>query len=248
MSEIFDNAVDSLEFGIRYYLYGEFNTAHKHAMLSVYQSIELFLKEKLYLVNPILIYKNIDKPISDESQTVGINETFARFKNLDIEIDEVQKNTLKDLQKRRNRIMHFKYEENKNDYIILGKALNFIYYFLRHHLNTTLEEILDEELFREAREAILNYQEKLNEAESEVKRICTEEWDDDSPEENISAFCPNCGNHTVVIGSDRGDFCFFCYEEVSMVQCDYCGDYFGSEEDQGFNICPTCFEVRSNQE
>ena len=83
MSDIFNNALDSLEFGIRVYLFGEYETAHKHAILNVFHSIELFLKEKLYRIHPILIYKNIDNLINDDSLTVGLREILLKYNNVD---------------------------------------------------------------------------------------------------------------------------------------------------------------------
>ncbi len=247
MSDLFDNAIDSLEFGIRVYLYGEYETAHKHAILNVFHSIELFLKEKLFRVHPVLIYRNIDSPISDDSLTVGLKEILLRFKNIGIVLDTKQEKILRDLQRRRNRIEHHKFEPDDSHYHIIGKSLKFLYYFLPEHLESSLEEHLEEDLFRQARESILKYEERLSEAEQEIDQRTTPKTKDDLCDPTDSASCPECFNHTVVIGTERGDFCFFCHEEVDMTQCDWCSGYFGSREINDFGMCDDCFTERSNK-
>ncbi|MBU1626672.1 hypothetical protein KKB18_04815, partial [bacterium] len=87
MSDLFDNAIDSLKVGIEFYL----QENYKHAILNIYHSIELFLKEKLFIINPILIYKNIDKPINDDSLTVSLNDILSRFSNLSICLEKEKK-------------------------------------------------------------------------------------------------------------------------------------------------------------
>ena len=223
-SPLFENAIDSLEFGIRTFLYGEYDTAPKHAILNVFHSIELLLKELLHRAHPLLIYKNIDRPITDDSLTVSLNEIFERLSNLRIALSPKEISIIKDLQRRRNRIEHHRFEKDDSHKYVVGKALRFIYYFLQDHLETSLEEQLSEDdLYQEAREAILSYEELLKEAEREIQShlaIMTKD-DFDVPRESFA--CPECGHMTVLIGTDMGDFCFYCHSEVDMEQCIICG-------------------------
>jgi len=241
MSAIFDNAIDSLKVGIKFYLDETFPTAHKHAIISIFHSIELFLKEKLYRTHPLFIYKNIDIPISDNSQTVGLKEIIVRLSNLDTPLDPKQEKILKELQRKRNRIEHHRFEAEDSDFHIIGKALKFLYYFLPAQLHCSLEEHLDDELYRNVREVILEYDERLAEAEREVNERTTPKTKDDLASPTYSAFCPECDNHTVVIETEKGDFCFFCLQEVSMAQCNWCGGYFSTNEVSDFNMCNDCF-------
>ena len=57
-------------------------SSRKHAILTVFQAIELFLKEHLFRTNPILIYRNIDARIAEDSLTVGIRGILIRFENI----------------------------------------------------------------------------------------------------------------------------------------------------------------------
>lgn len=244
MNPLFDNAIDSLILGMHFYVNKTINNPYKHAILNIFHSIELFLKERLYRIHPILIYKNIDNPVNDEALTVGLREIFARYRNLNIELSEKNKRIIRELQKRRNRIEHHHYEEDESDFYIIGKALRFIYFFLPEHLDVKLESFLDDELYRNIREIILKYEERLKEAEEEVARLTTPRSKDDLCNPVESALCPECGNYTVVIGTEKGDFCFFCRKEQELSQCEWCGGYFPEDEINDFNMCDDCFADR----
>jgi hypothetical protein len=74
MSDIYANAVDSLRIGIEHFLKEPGYSSRKHAILTLFHAIELFLKEQLHRTNPILIYRNLDTKITEDSLTVGIKE------------------------------------------------------------------------------------------------------------------------------------------------------------------------------
>src|SRR3954453_20644347 len=99
LGPIFDNAIDSLEMGVSHFLHNRSVNRDKWSILTLFQSIELLLKERLGQENPILIYRNIDKRIDAEAQTVGMIEILARFANLGIEIADDEARILRDLQK-----------------------------------------------------------------------------------------------------------------------------------------------------
>jgi hypothetical protein len=253
MSDIFENGIDSLNIGIRYFLYGEFETSHKHAILNIFHSIELFLKEKLSRIHPILIYKNFDKPINDDSLTVGLTEIIIRFKNLGIKLNPKQEDVLKELQRRRNRIEHHKFIPDDSHYYIIGKDLKFIYYFLPEHLSCALEDHLDEDIYTQVRKAILDYDERLSDANMKVQEALKNRENEASVDPIHTSTCPECRNHTVVINSEKGDFCFFCYEEIDITredlqQCGCCLNYFLDDEMSGCGDCLACVDEKLNDE
>jgi hypothetical protein len=253
MSDIFENGIDSLNIGIRYFLYGEFETAHKHAILNVFHAIELFLKEKLSRVHPLLIFKNIDKPVSDDSSTVGFNEIITRFKNLGIQLDHDQEIVLKELQRRRNVIEHHKFIPDESHYYVIGKALKFIYYFIPEHLLCDLEDHLDEDIYTQARKVILDYDERLSDAKKKIQEIIENGKGHSDVDKIHTSTCPICRNHTVVINSDKGDFCFFCYEEIDieyeeLKKCDCCLNYFIDDEMSGCGYCLECLDAQIKDE
>ena len=241
MSEIFENAIDSLKLGLQYYISDNFESAKKHAILTIYHSIELLLKERLFRVDPILIYQNIDKPINEDTNTVGLKSILIRYQNLKILLSKNEHAILYDLQKRRNRIEHHKYQRGARDDFVVEKSLRFIYYFLPNHLESSLESAINDDcLYDKVREIILSYEERLKEAEEEVSKRTSP----DPSDPTYIGTCPECGTETIVIGTDKGDYCFLCRESFEFETCDYCGEYFPQDEINEFGNCDDCFNHR----
>lgn len=119
MSDIYSNAVDSLRIGIEHFLKEPNYSSRKHAILTLFHAIELFLKEQLYRTNRLLIYRNIDAPITDDSQTVEIKEALARLQNLGLGLPKQQRTVIEDIQKRRNRIEHHRYDQKEEDEVVI---------------------------------------------------------------------------------------------------------------------------------
>lgn len=248
MNPIFENAVDSLKAGIEFYLFGKEGRPIKFAILSVYQCVELFLKEKLYRFHPLLIYRNIDKPIDDDSQTVGVSETLGRLSNLGVKLTKEETSDIITLQKQRNRIEHHRFERDAAHPEMVGQALKFLYNFLPKHLETTLEEHLTADEFRKVRSLILSYDELLAEAEREVESQTAKVSKGDAIRDAHQIECPECGHFTLVVNSDRGDFCFFCHSEQEVEQCSHCGEYYPAYQLEGVGICEACFHEIINKD
>ena len=243
MNDLFENAIDSIDFGIRLFLEDdESESTQKHALLTVFHGVELLLKARLHQEHPLLIYKRPEAKLNDDTFTVGLPETLARFRNCGIAIDKAEVIVLEDLRRRRNRIAHHRYEKDEHDYQVLGKALKFVYGFLPQHMGKTLEEVLDDELYAKAREAILSYEERFNEATAEVEQRTTPHTKDDLGNMPDTATCPDCDNETLVIGTELGDYCFFCRAEFTMEQCSSCSEYAPPDNFDGLAVCQGCFE------
>jgi hypothetical protein len=245
-SEIFENAIDSLEFGVSLYLTEEANV-RKHAILSIYQSIELFLKERLFREHPLLIYKSLDSKVTNDSMTVGLDDTFARFSNLGIELTDDEIEQLRSFRRRRNQIQHHKYNPNNEDIAAIGKALKYIYNFLSRHLDENLEDYLDDELFNNLRQLIHSYDELLEEARRQAIEMTGPKFKDD-PDRLNPFHCPECRTETLVIGTDRGDYCYLCRQDFHLEQCNYCGQYVDPDELDGSNMCMECNSSRDSKE
>jgi len=241
VTDLLDNAIDSLVFAVDLFLNDNPPTAQKHATLNVFHAVELLLKEKLAREHPLFIYRKLDKPITPESQTVGLVDATDRLGNLGVKLSLKDKAVLKRLQTRRNEIMHYKFDASLDHKTLVAQALRFIYHFLKDHLDTSLEDVVsEEESYREIWSMIFEYEERLKEAESLIEselnahdpkdRTCFEIVD-----------CPECGNETVLIGSERGDFCFFCHMEQSLELCSRCCRYLPNGDFQASGICRNCF-------
>ena len=248
VSEILENALDSLRMGVGHYLDNKLKTADKWAILELFHTIELLLKERLHREHPLFIYKNIDQAIGDDSITVGLRETLVRFSNLEIEVPKDYEKILLDLQKRRNRIEHHRFVPDKSHQQILGEALKFINYFLEEHLEEELEDHLPPKLFNEAKRLILSYEELVRRAESDVASVM---YRFDAKEQSMMevATCPECGNETLLIGAgEEEDKCYFCDEHVAVSACSECGAYYGPDELIGSGICENCFDYKVSRE
>jgi hypothetical protein len=240
MSPLFENAVDSLEVGMQFFK----DRKPKFAMLLVFHSIELLLKEQLSRKNPILIYRSIDKVISDDSQTVGLAESLVRFQNLGINLTEDEKETLVALQKRRNRVEHHRYDPHNDDRETLGRSLRFIRMFVANHLGDDLKTHIDNAFLVEIDQLILSYEELKAIAEAEfeewVARAYSEGFDDIAFKGTLD--CPVCRQDFLVLNAPEvGNHCFYCRKAVEARECDACGIAFLPRNPVN-EICDDCMQ------
>jgi len=211
---IFENAVDSLNHGIASYLIrNEHETAIKHSILFVYHSIELFLKEALSRIHPSLIYRNIDKPIRDDSVTVSLDEALARLANFHrgLSVDEAE--TLTELRKRRNRIEHHRFDPAKDHAVVVGQAFHFLMRFLPAHIGVNLRDLVEEDsTYSDLVEAAVSWEQRIVIAEQEAKRVA-----------GFAENCPICGQ-AAMCEQHGGFHCYMCNEDIDMQQCKDCGE------------------------
>src|ERR1700694_217838 len=159
-SAIFENAVDSLRIGMEFFEKETSYSSRKHAILTIFHAIEMLLKEQLHRTNPVLIYKNIDKKIGNDSYTVGLEDAITRLENTGIEVPKEQREIVSNIQVRRNRIEHHRYDhKEKEDDIIIAEALKFVFYFNELVLDARLEDHIDHKLLVAMRRKVLEYNE-----------------------------------------------------------------------------------------
>jgi hypothetical protein len=228
---------------MRTWVYATYSTAPKHAIRDIFHAVELLLKERLAREHRLLVYRDIDRPIGDESPTVGLDQVLWRFHNLGVALSDDDVTILKDLRRRRNRIEHHSFVPDASHKHVVGKALRFIYYFLPEHLGTSLEEVMadEEDLYKKAREEILSFEELLEEAEEKVAQLTSMNIPGDGGA--MGAWCPDCANFTMVIGSEKGNYCFLCDEEKEVGPCDTCGEYVAKSELVYNGMCGSCSDA-----
>lgn len=237
MKEIYENAVDSLKVGMEFFLTDDSYSSRKHAILTLFHAIELFLKEYLFRVNPILIYKNIDKKITEDSFTAGISEILIRLDNIDSGIPPDQVKIIKNIQSIRNRIEHHRYDHKDEDKDIISESLKFILLFVEHQLHEKLENDIDADLLRKIQQLVFEYNEKRGLAEYRIDNWLAEKWPnwdpykEDSPEEFEGTLdCPECRMSYLVIDGMDEPFCFWCNTKIEAAICEDCGVVFLSGE------------------
>lgn len=230
MSEIYKNAVDSLRIGIEFFLKEASYSSRKHAILTLFHSIELFLKEYLYRTNPVLIYKSIDTKITDDSLTVGIKEILVRLENLGLGLPREFLSTIEKIQKRRNRIEHHRYDHKQEDEAIIAESLQFVLFFVDEILNQKLETDIPPDTLREIQRIVFERRQIDALAMRRLEVWMHASWpswnerESDTPDEFEGTLdCPICGQSYLVIDRHPKPFCFFCNTSVDAEKCEDCG-------------------------
>lgn len=230
LSDIYANAVDSLRIGIEYFLKEAGYSSRKHAILTLFHAIELFLKEQLYRTNRVLIYRNIDAAITDDSQTVGIKEALARLENLGLGLPKQQRSVIDNIQRRRNRIEHHRYDHKAEDEVIIAESLQFILFFVDSVLRGQLEADIPPETLRRIQQIVYERDQLYWIAMHRLENWMREAWPDwnnevsDTPDEFVGTTdCPICRDSFLVFDYHPKPFCFRCNTTVDARECDYCG-------------------------
>ena len=218
---------------MKFFLTERTYSSRKHAILTLFHSIELLLKEYLYRINPILIYKNIDKPITEDSLTVGISDLLIRLENLNLGMPLEQKEIIKNIQKRRNRIEHHRYDKVDEDERVIAESLKLILHFVEFFLNERLEDDVDPDTLREIQRLVFEYNELLSLANYRLEQWIKKQWPSwdpeklDSPEEFEGTLdCPECRQCYLVISDTDQPFCFWCNTKIDAEECEDCGTVF----------------------
>lgn len=237
MSDIYANAVDSLRIGIEHFLKEPGYSSRKHAILTLFHAIELFLKEQLHRTNPILIYRNLDARITDDSFTVGVKEALTRLENLGFGLPKQPQEAIERIQKRRNRIEHHRYDHKEEDEAIISESLAFILFFVEGVLKVRLERDVPAETLRKIQSLIYDRQDLYWIAMHRLEQWMHETWpewnkeESDTPDEfRGTTDCPICRQTQLVIGYHDRPFCFHCNTSIDAAVCENCGcTYLASE-------------------
>lgn len=237
MSDIYENAVDSLRIGVEHFLKESNYSSRKHAILTLFHAIELFLKEQLYRANPILIYRNLDVIITDDSMTVGIKEALTRLENLGLGLPKQSREVIEKIQKRRNRVEHHRYDHKEEDEAAISDSIAFILFFAEGVLNAKLENDVSPETLCKIQNLVYDHQDRCWIGMHRLEQWMHKNWPDwnseesDTPNEFGGALvCPVCCQFYLVIGYHDKPFCFYCNTSINAAECDGCGcTYLASE-------------------
>jgi hypothetical protein len=205
-------------------------SSRKHAILTLFHAIELFLKEQLYRTNPILIYRKLDEKITDDSLTVGIKEALIRLENLGLGLPMEPQKVIEKIQKRRNRIEHHRYDHKDEDDKIISESLAFVLFFVDCVLKNKLERDLPPETLREIQRLVYDRQDLYWIAMQRFEQWMHETWpewnneESETPDEFSGTLdCPICRQSFLVSGYHDKPFCFRCNTSVDAAECENCG-------------------------
>ena len=244
---LYENAFDSILHGIDHLEVArecieekEASKNYKQALLSLFQGVELLLKQLLYLKNPIYVfdknslYKKCKDPLNPtldelfECKSLDVNDLCREVKKYYKEFTNLK--IIGKLSKERNKIQHFaiKFEKNKLEEELIK---------LNEQVITPSFRIIGEKIA--CLEADNDYKYELH---MKIDRIFSF-WDVADKEEkflnvgNKSFYnrggCPKCGNYSLFIFFKDGSYptSFYC------TSCDHAEKEIGIEE---FYKCPEC--------
>nr|MBC8416176.1 hypothetical protein [Candidatus Cloacimonadota bacterium] len=161
----------------------------KFAILSLIQSIELALKERLKTEHPILIFSNID----NKKNTVSLDEALNRLIRIaKVEITHENIESISIAKKWRNLIIHYEFDFSiQLVKSVFSRLFSFLLDFYKQQLDEEVKDILPGYLWDEA----LEIEEYLIElAKITIEKINVEGYD--------VMTCYNCGYNTYVLDKD----------------------------------------------
>lgn len=263
MNDLFSNAVASIELGVLDSV--EAANEPRRGLSStrnLYAGVLLLLKERLYRLNPNLIYARIEPKLDDgQVSWVGIEKNTADFRDLEsrwksLGLTSLDWGRLNSLRRVRNNVEHH-FHSGTTAALRQAVADTFILVtvLLRDHLNETPAQVFDKKVWetlqqeaatqRALVEACRNSRDYVSDVPAPMARI----W--------AGIRCGDCGSELIRV--TEGDF----YPNIELV-CDACGaepstaatlsaalkDEYGFEryqavkdgEEDPLGICPECFE------
>ena len=239
---LLENAIDSLEEGVRKYLEWEKGNKKdlKFSVLNIAHFIELFLKYYVSEQHLLLIYNKPCERITNESKTISLDQAIQILENCEVKIGKSIVSDAKKLKLLRNKIEHYEFELNINEtQELIGKLIYDLIIFDKKHLDIKLNEHLPSALWSTLDHLSKAYELKVESAISEAGKTGREIF-----------ICYSCGNNTQVVSEDgEKAICVYCDNWQIMGECCLdCGKTFPISHMRMWNeeyshfICEYCNE------
>ena len=230
MNPLYANAIDSFKVGCEYALSSRDPSSRKHAILTIFHAIELLLKERIYREHPLLVYRRPSARLEDDPQTVGVKEALAILDNLELVIHKEPRKWIEQLQKRRNRIEHHRYDEEERDREVLEESISFVFFFIEVYLEEEFHDQIGPELMRDIQSRIFKGNQRDWIAYGRLDAWLSKVWPKWDPEESDmpeefpgTDECPICRQEFLVISEHKETFCYYCNTPVDAMVCSDCG-------------------------
>lgn len=212
-----------------------FNNPNKtgFAILHAIIAVELALKERLYLINPHLIYEDIDL---NGKKTVMLSKLPKRLKNLGVTLDEKDCKLISDMADWRNDLVHNIPSHNpKLAKKEIGKLYDFLFSFLSKELSKEVTDIMDAS-------EISGMQNIIKEAETLINKSKKSASDNNGHSHPYP--CNECHEQDIVGERNNTIFCFLCNESKQEQYCKGCEKplYFYSSLNLEDCVCNECIE------
>ena len=203
----------------------------KFAIVSLVQSIELALKERLRVEHSFLVFRNVD----NRRETVSMDLAIQRLEAIRKDIFTVNdKKSIDSAKQLRNSIIHYDFNFDTNQAESLFNTLvGFYSEFLRKNLNLQLSDLVDSELwekFISLKKHILSLEKRA------IERINNE----DIPPENVF-YCHRCSSSLFVVEHrlSMSGACYLCGNKNHLEHCHICGGLYQLDMLDWFTHIPT---------
>jgi len=221
--DIFANAVDSLNEGLRKYQEAHAGKvgAYKFAVLHFSHFLELLFKHAVAAEHQLLIYKNpASKNLAKES-TIGIWDSIAILKNAHYHFDPELLADIEWLKQLRNDIEHYKFHmEVRQVRAALGRILRASTQFPAAAGTQAISQAVTSDC-RDIFNTLLDeYREQVANARADAK--------DEAPDDVTN--CTFCGESEVAVERTTDIHCFFCLEDDVFHECVICGEQHRESE------------------
>jgi hypothetical protein len=221
--DIFANAVDSLNEGLRRYQEAHAGKvgAYKFAVLHFSHFLELLFKHAVASEHELLIYKNpASKNIAKES-TIGIWESIAILKNSEHHFEPELLADIEWLKQLRNDIEHYKFKMDVRQVrAALGRILRASTDFAVAAGTPAVADAVTIDCRDTFHTLLDEYREQLANARADAK---------EEAERDVT-YCTFCGESDVAVERTDLVHCFFCAEDDPLHVCAICGEQHRESE------------------
>ena len=235
------NALDSFEHALHHYN-GESVSDFKYVVLHFSHAIELFLKARLEREHYSLIYVKPEDAKKKDGHTINLGTAIARLRVNNVRMSEQEIKDLHFIKNVRNSIEHHIVELKKSEVqVYVGRAFRFLHQFLEEELKINLLDEFPKELFKDALESLISYEERVAVAKREMDSCRSDPRDGN--EQDVK-FCDDCGEETILFPDpttkDNSIHCFNCEKKFQMERCARCGlSFVVQSKDEA--LCAGCF-------
>lgn len=223
---LLENGIDFIRSGINSHLLTDQGAteAHKYALLHLFAGVVLILKERLRREHSSLIFLKVEDVGSDDRPTVTVETLLQRLGACaGVSLDADDERLIRSVARLRNRIEHYAFEINlKETQFLAGRLCEFVFVFLKQHLETNLQQHLDYDTWDEV-QGLRGIAERLEQERrddwkrrhAKYRRMSTKKRQElfesteyhprDNPIPRPVYWCPTCQRETVVgVAEDMG--------------------------------------------
>lgn len=220
--DLLNNGIDFVRSGVEHFFDSSNPRALKYAILHLFAGVLLLFKERLSREHPSLIFQKPHEVLKENAKTIHFDEALSRLAaHASLTFTASELSLLRTAQRFRNRVEHYRFDlDLKEAQSLAGRLSEFIYLFLRDHLETALEEHLDpvdwfrlkelrdiakrieEERIEEWRGRAEKYLQMTPEERQELVDQLEPFHPRHNPEPEEFHFCEQCSNESLLMTED----------------------------------------------